>query len=226
MTSRYLDWPEGWPRTPDHKRCGGYHFKTTVKKAAHDVEQEVRRLGGRSLRISVDLPPLVSGDGFHAGRNAWDPGVAIYFMLRGRPHVMACDTYQRTEHNLRALALTVESLRAIERHGASGILDRAMAGFAALPPGSPGTPERPHRPWWEVLGVPQIGGVRFEEIGGDPRHPMRKPLLAMAESLYRDLVPKAHPDRGGSTDAMVELAAAIEECRAALGKHESDKDEG
>jgi len=222
MTSvTYLEWPDAWPRTPERLRKRGRFKDPTIAWAYDDVLRELNLLNATRRRVSVDCPPRRDGQGIIAsGPAPRDPGVALYFMLRGKPHVMACDTYKSCADNLRALSLTIASLRAIERHGASGILDRAMAGFTALPPGAGAgaDPDKPARPWWEVLNIPQIDGVRFEEIGGDTRHPMRTPLLAMAESLYRSKVPFAHPDRGGSTEAMVELGRAIEECRAALGK--------
>lgn len=213
----YLEWPEGWPRTPENRRERNWHFNRnlTISRAKNDVLLELNRLGATHVRLSVDCPIRGDGDFYAGGPKPKDPGCALYFQLRGKPTTMACDTYDLLEQNLRAVALTIEALRAIDRHGASGFLERALSGFQALPPGTgEGTAARP---WWEVLGLPQIDGVRFEEVATDPNHPFRRPLLAMAESVYKLEVPKAHPDRGGDPLRMSELSAAIRECREALG---------
>jgi cytochrome c5 len=48
--------------------------------------------------------------------------------------VIACDSYSTVRANMRAVGATVEALRAIQRHGATSLLERAFTGFAALPP--------------------------------------------------------------------------------------------
>ncbi len=55
-------------------------------------------------------------------------------------------------------------------------------------------------PWWHVLG--------FE--AGPP------PSLGVAETRFRKLAAAAHPDRGGSVDAMQRLNRARAEARRAL----------
>jgi hypothetical protein len=62
-----------------------------------------------------------------------------------------------------------------------------------------------------------MDGVEFEEVGSDPHHPMRTPMLKMAEAIYKVKVVDAHPDKGGSNDAMADLNRAIREARAVLG---------
>lgn len=107
---------------------------------------------------------------------------------------MAIDRYTTVADNLAAVAATLEAMRAIERHGGAQILDRAFTGFTALP--SPGAP----RSWREIIGVPpgerDIGTIR---------------------AAYRRRAQEAHPDRGGSHDAMAELTAAMRHAEKDLG---------
>ncbi len=63
-----------------------------------------------------------------------DQGVAVYFTLNGRAMVMACDRYQRAAANLRSLGLALEAMRQLARHGGGVMMERAFAGFVALPP--------------------------------------------------------------------------------------------
>ena len=64
--------------------------------------------------------------------------------------------------------------------------------------------------------MPKLEGISFTEIGSDPKHPMRQPLLKMAEVLYKSRIPTAHPDRGGTNEKMRELSLAVEQAREAL----------
>jgi DnaJ-class molecular chaperone len=73
-------------------------------------------------------------------------------------------------------------MRQLKRHGGGAMMDRALAGFAALPPPPPSC--------WEVLGV---------RPGTNPTG---------VEQAYRAKAVKLHPDRGGSDKAMAELNAA------------------
>jgi hypothetical protein len=47
--------------------------------------------------------------------------------------VIACDAYTEMRWNIQSIRITVAALRRIEDCGASGVLDRAFKGFAALP---------------------------------------------------------------------------------------------
>lgn len=47
--------------------------------------------------------------------------------------VIACDAYTQVRWNVQSIRITVAALRRIEDCGASGVLDRAFKGFAALP---------------------------------------------------------------------------------------------
>ena len=69
------------------------------------------------------------------------------------------------------------------------MLDRAFAGFTALP--APGG----KRSWREVLGFPAAASPDRDGI----------------EIAYRSKAKAAHPDAGGSHDAMAELNRARED---------------
>lgn len=209
-----LQWPPGWPRTPSHRRIGG-QFRCTLAEARDALLAEFDRMKARHVVVSTDVP--LRRDGLFHGSSGEpnDPGAAVYFQWRGKPYVIACDTYDRLWKNVRALAKTIEAMRAIERHGATSLLERAVSGFSALPPGA-SSAEPPPDPWWTVLNI-AIDGVSPIEIAGDPHHPMRELTLKMAEALYKNKIAAAHPDRGGSHEKMVRLNRAIEDARRALG---------
>ena len=193
-----LAWPAGWPRTPDAERVDGrYHFRRNVASRASPfwtfaeardaLLDELRRLGAEHVVISSNFKPDRQGRPVEPSRRPLDQAIAIYFALGGKPKAMARDTYARAEENFRSLTLTIEAMRAIERHGGGLMMDRAFDGFAALPP--PAT-EPPCRAWWDVLGVARTASR--DEI----------------EAAFRTKAMAAHPDLGGTEAAMRELSEA------------------
>jgi hypothetical protein len=75
-------------------------------------------------------PPSTVAD----GRQVGDLGLAIYFVLNGRPLAMACDCFDIAAANMRLPGLAIEAMRRLERHGGGAMMERAFSGFAALPP--------------------------------------------------------------------------------------------
>lgn len=197
MTNAYpLEWPDGWPRTPYHKRKEGTRFRTTFSKAREDLFTELRRLGAQNVTLSTNLPLRADGMPYAdaARRRIDDSGVAVYFTLRGKPLVMARDGYTVIHYNLRSVGLAIEHLRGLERHGGATMMDRAFSGFMALPGPSDG-----EKTWREVFGYSE--GMT--------------PDLASLDGRFRALAKERHPDGGGNSEAYLELtvarAAAIKE---------------
>lgn len=188
MSEAYpLSWPEGWQRTPAHKRTAGGRFNTTFDRARSELLNELRLLGAKGIVVSSWLPLRRDGQPYadQARRRLDDPGVAVYFTLRGRQMVMARDAYVSVHDNLRSVGLGIAHLRGMERHGGGQMMERAFEGFAALPP-----PKR----WHEILSV--------------SAHASREEINA----AFRKLAGDHHPDReGGSHERMAELSRARDE---------------
>jgi len=155
---------------------------------------ELRRLGARQVIISSNLKLRL--DGLPAAGQAKqlaDPGVAVYFTLKGQPRVLACDKWTSAADNLAAIAAHIEAIRAQDRYGV-GTLDQAFAGYTALP----------------AKGGTQGGDWRAE-MGFAPTERVSPDLV---EARYRSLLKARHPDRGGSHDAVVRLNLARDAARA------------
>lgn len=202
-----LQWPEGWPRTSYYSRIPG-RFSTrrnsrtmaqdlTVADGVERVLDELGRFGiGREdIVISTNLKTRLDGLPRSDQKAPDDPGAAVYWETRkGHRKVMAVDQYLKVADNLAAIAATLDAMRAIERHGGAQILDRAFTGFTALP--APGS----QRHWREVLGV---GPLELD--------------LEVIRLAYKRGASTAHPDKGGTHQAMADLNAAMVAAEKELG---------
>jgi hypothetical protein len=142
-----LHWPEGWKsdvRVYARRHLQGRTYDS-APRAIVLLQRELRFLGAQNVVLSSNIPLRRDGLPYADFRRPDDPGVAVYFLYRKRQMCFACDRYYMTEDNVRAIALTIEALRGIERWGASDMIERAFTGFQAIA-------EKAQRSWREVFG--------------------------------------------------------------------------
>lgn len=187
--TRPLAWPDGWPRTPWGQRQKSPlrrdNDKLSVHAALTRLDLQMKRLGGRNMVVSTNLTTRDDGWPRSDQREPEDPGIAVYFSLRGRNQVLACDRWKRVADNIAAIATHIEATRKIQRYGV-GSLEQAMRGYIALP-----APGQQH--WRAVLRL-GAGPVTRDAINDQ----------------YRRRASELHPDVGGSAEAMAELNTARE----------------
>lgn len=209
-----LSWPAAWPRTPTHRRGpspffnvsrrpstftpGSYNSvrgKRSMNDCTDEVLREARAIGASNLVISTNIELRQDGLPYSNRRALDDQGAAVYFKLKGKPCVLACDKWNRVEDNLWAIAKHIEALRGQERWGV-GSVEQAFAGYTALPaPGQSGGAT-----WYQVLGIAH--DATFE----------------VARAAYITEAKKCHPDNGGSTAAMQRLNESWDMARRGFGK--------
>lgn len=195
MTTAYpLSWPTSWPRRPHRSRA---RFRVAgVHAATKQVLHELDLLRAREVLISSNVELRQDGLPRSGQKVPADPGVAVYFRVKGAPTVLACDAWNLPEHNLVAIAKHVEAIRGQARWGV-GTLERAFTGYAALPSAGNG---HVRRPWWVVM-----------EFDDDAQAP------EVVRDCYRLLAKSRHPDGGGSVEAFRELRSAYDEGMRACG---------
>jgi hypothetical protein len=180
-----LYWPEGWKRSRYREQS---RFQTGFGAARNFLFAELQRMGASRIVLSTNIP--LRNDGLPRANtrpDGGDSGVAVYFERKGKRMVFACDKFVQAYDNIYAIAKTIEAMRGIERWGASDMMERAFSGFKQL------AAENEGPSWWGVLGT--RAGATAEEI----------------EAAYRMQAKSAHPDLGGSHDAMAILNAAREQ---------------
>lgn len=205
-----LSWPNGWPRAKYRSRAKfrrtsqrwvgqgtearreSYPRGLSVVEATARLQAELDRLFAQHAVLSTNLELRLDGLPRSNQREPGDPGAAVYFTLKKRRVVLACDKWDRVADNIAAIAAHVEALRGQERWGV-GSLEQAFAGYAKLP-----SPEAA-RDWRTVLGLANGSAT-----------------LDAAERRFRELAMLHHPDRGGSAEQMAQLNAAIQTARKEL----------
>lgn len=192
-----LSWPAGRARTSYFQREHA-KFDVSFARARDNIVREVALLaGGRygpdpQIVISTNIALRRDGLPLANQRQPEDPGVAVYFLYKKRQMSFACDRWLKIEHNMQAIAKTIEALRGIARWGTGDMLEAAFTGFAALPPPSSGnTAAAPgaRRSWRDVFGTGVTNRAQLQDV-------------------YRRLAAAYHPDRGGDPAKMAELNTA------------------
>jgi len=199
MATTYpLEWPAGWPRTGRRTGAGARFAYITIHQAVNKVRNEFRLAGVDDWNIVISSNLELRNDGFPRSNQpkAMDPGVAIYFRRSGRQLVMASDHWDDAASNINAVALAIDGMRKMERHGGAVMVERAFAGFEALPP-----PVH-NKPW---RGVLQPGTSAIIETFTDAKRAYRRRALDL------------HPDRGGTAEQWAELTSAWEAAKREFG---------
>ncbi len=143
-------------------------------------------MGGKNLVISSNLKTKINGIPYSAQRDGGDPGVAVYFDYKNKSVCMACDSYRQVWENAYAIAQTIKAMRACDRWGVSGILDRIFTGFIAIT-------ESAGKPWHSILKCSPDASP--EEI----------------KRAYHRIMKDEHPDFDGNHERAVEINKAYEE---------------
>ena len=191
-----LQWPSGWDRTPPGKRRNS-DYTVGESRARDDLFKAIRLLGGSVAIVSSNMRVRLDGIPYaHQPNIPDDPGVAVYWVRQGRQEVMACDRWRRPWENMRAIYQAIEGLRAMERAGATQIMERAFQAFQL-----PATAGATKRPWRTVLGFGEhltVGSLTVK-------------------ARFKELAVKLHPDVGGDVERFQELERAYREALEELG---------
>lgn len=184
ITATPLSWPAGWKRTA--RRATARFGRHSFARARDEVLHQLRLMGVGDWNVVISTNLALRRDGLPYSGQAQpaDTGVAVYFKLKGKPRVLACDRWDKIEHNAWAVAKHVEALRGIERWSV-GTLEQAFTGYIAIPA------KTSARSCWEVLGLSGVAATP-----------------ELIEGAFKAQARTRHPDVGGTHDAMTELNEA------------------
>lgn len=210
-----LKWPDANER-PAAKRAAG-PFRVGAFKTEKFLREELHKIGARSVVLKTFHPEKAHRrDGFIRvdARAPVHPGVILEFEKpeRGEGGVhyvkihLPCDTYRLWEDNLRAIAMVLEGLRMIDRHGVSQ--GAQYQGYLALPP----------KPGEMTLEEAAAFLAEHGEVpGADGTLPK---FQSFAETAYKTAAKKLHPDKGGNDKEFAKLEKAMSMIRESFAEGE------
>jgi hypothetical protein len=179
-----------WLRPPGDRRRA--QFTASWSDTLDLLQREYEYLGGHHLVIEIDLREQdlrVDGTLRANARPEESPAVVVAFQSQHGPLLYRSDLYGSSAYavekkqrpwqaNVRAVALTLEALRAVDRYGATRRAEQYQ-GFRALPPGT---------------GV-EPTGMTVEVALRVLKDEAHAPLVTGLRDLLRTAQANAHPDR-------------------------------
>ena len=196
-----------WGRPKTEPRAGSGRFRATWQSTLDLLGREVEFLGGDLVAIQVDVTEgELRRDGMLRSRaQVGFPGVKVSFDSRHGPLAYATDAYDSRYYsdppgwqaNIRAIALALEALRAVDRYGvtSSGEQYRGWTAIAPVSAEFDMTPAQAADLLAAVEGTPWTAAaiIRDQEA---------------ALSAYRWAARRYHPDVGGDVELFRRLTAA------------------
>lgn len=201
------DWPHGfvvapmreWPGTMTARRRRS-QFDSSHSATLALLGRELRELGAKNPTLLIALRPEdFRLDGLpRAGRVAAHPGIVLSFDSKHGALSYPCDTFDRWEDNLRAIALALEALRKVDRYGVTAHGEQ-YRGFMAI--------EASAAPFTFATGLEAADWLRsWVGTGWDER-----PLRAVLREAQRT----THPDMSGDAETFHRVSLAEEKLREA-----------
>lgn len=180
-------------------KCGTAHseFKSNYSQTLNLLEAELRKLRAKEITIQAGFRQ-VRNDGWpYSSAKPEHPAVALQFRTAKGVLVFRAQRYKRFEDNLRAIAKTLEALRAVDRWGV--VEGQQYTGFRQIEAPAAGQMDRDAAATWLSF----FSGVSSAELLGS---------RAKLEQAYRETRIKLHPDRQntGSHEGFVKTQQAYD----------------
>lgn len=200
-----------WPGTPT-RSAQSSRFKSAWSQTLKLLEFELNQLRAKNIVVEGYFTfGQIRNDGWpKSTARPSKPGVVLSFNP-GRPGmtgrmVMPCDRFNDWEANLRAIALTLEHLRAVERYGVTTERAEQYTGWLKLPAASAISEAEQHA---EIL-------MRFSAI----TNTTKDAILSSAdefERIWKAASRQTHPDAGGKADDFRQVIIARDRIRVLKG---------
>ncbi len=205
----------GWDRPITDPRTGSGTFRADWESTLDLLGREVELLGAQLVVVQIDAKDAeLRRDGMLRSRvNVRFPGVKVSFESHHGPLTYTSDAYEPRwggdppgwQANVRAIALALQALRAVDRYGVSSRGEQ-YRGWTAITAGGRGA----------TMSLEEAAALL---AGGDHTALTKAQILAqpnLADTVYREAVKIYHPDRGGDPDLFDRLTRARERLVSAV----------
>lgn len=157
---------QAWPPDFSQRRASD-QFRAGFSSTLQILEAELAALGAHSVVVEIAVAEdEIRLDGWpRSNARPTHPGVIVSFESKHGPLRYGTDAFPRWQSNLRAIALGLRALRAVDRYGI-GKRGEQYQGWRALPAG--GDAERGRQLVQEHGGVTEALKATHPDRGGDP----------------------------------------------------------
>lgn len=191
--------PLAWdgPVTPAHERRSRWTFKAPWSDTLALLRQELSHLDATGRILEADFRERdlrLDGMPRADARQPAHPGIRLFFDSKYGPLVYATDKHEFWQHNVRAIALGLESLRAVDRYGVTRRGEQ-YKGWNALPSGIE-VPSSPLTVDEAARFVAEHGAPSLISMGGWLLLKERSHASELRRA-YQAAARKLHPDTGG-----------------------------
>lgn len=197
-----------WGRPVTNPRAGSGRFRASWDSTLALLLREVEMLDGGVVVLQVDADPTeIRRDGMLRARaRVGFPGVKVSFDSRHGPLTYATDAYDQWQANVRAIALALESLRAVDRYGVTSTGEQ-YRGWTAIA----------DKPAEKTLTLEDAVRILAAEAPGVT--PADLHTVDAINRAFRAASRRHHPDAGGSADAFRLISNARDILLKAAGAH-------
>lgn len=203
----------GWVGPVTRERRPASTFRAKWADTLDLLGRETELLGARLVVIQIDVTEgEIRRDGMlRATARVGSPAVKVAFESRHGPLTYATDEYGHWQANVRAIALSLQALRAVDRYGVSksGEQYRGWTAIGAKAAEDEMTPDEAARVLADASGIRAESLLSMHRAVVDGR---RRPGARLVDdstveeskrfvvAAYRAAVKTAHPDAGGNGD--------------------------
>lgn len=190
QTEPLTQWPKGVERTKEQKYSP---FRASWSTTVEELARELRMLRADSIVLQMEFEPGQQRlDGLPYANAKVGASLVLSYEVDSERFMYPADTYLHWHDNLRAIALTLRALRAVDRYGVSK-QGQQYSGWKAIPANvdEQVTPEEAAIVLLRTAGLePNDLAVRSMIEENDQRR-----------EVYRTAARYSHPDRPGGTEA-------------------------
>lgn len=185
MRNKFIFRPLEIPSIPKERKSS--QFSATYGDTLEILDKELSFLDARMIVLQVDLEEnQIRNDGIpYAKSKPKSPAVVLSFDSKFGQLSYPCDKFLNWEDNLRAIALSLEALRKVDRYGVTKRAEQ-YRGWQALP-----SPEDIKEQSKKII----LAHSSAQEV---------------SKKAVTEAIKKTHPDMGGNSDEFRKVISAKE----------------
>lgn len=177
-------------------------FRASLERTLRDLQFELDAIDAEAVRLLIDMLPehfRVNGRPRATAKADSDGIVLVVGKSAQGPLRFPCDTYLTWQGNLRAIALGMNALRAVDRYGITKSGEQYQ-GWKEITSGRQGLP---------TMSKMDAIAVVYERAGLE--RPTNEPAKAALDDVARMAKKRAHPDQhGGNEDYWNQVDNALQ----------------